>query len=229
MRRSLSGLVVLLAACDEPDHWAFSSSWGKAGALWLESSGAPRFGGEGVVELRGGSAPITGMLRNGDMQWNEVAFTRGDSGLTATFRPAAGGHALAAATVVTGDELPVRVHLKTVFLVGGEPPIGSAALVAAAVGQPLELVPLVDPLVLGPGDLLPIRLRADDGDVAGHPVRIETFDAEQAAWRALAEQHSGAGGRIDVELPHASRIRVTVLRAASADAAQLVFPVGGAR
>lgn len=232
MLRVLVCMLALLTGCSGGDESA-------SGELrlpappdpWLAPSGVLRLGEPArlVVHDAGAGTEVQPLvLRNGAMQWNELAPAPARPPVEFGFVPDAGGHAVAATTIRTaradGDEL---LYAKTVFAVRGEPLRGSAALVTAAVGQPLELVPLADPNVLARGDQLPVRVRADDGVVADLEVRVDR--RADGAWWTDAVLRSGERGLVDVTLSGTGSVRVTVFRPGTRERAQLVFEVGGAR
>jgi len=99
----------------------------------------------------------------------------GKAGTTVRF--AAAGDALLAATTAPETVAGVTVTdcAKCVFpvaLPAADAPPGSAAVVER-VGQPLELVPMLDPLALLPNETLPVRLHFDGPGLADVRVSAE--------------------------------------------------------
>jgi hypothetical protein len=131
---------------------------------------------------------------------------------------------------IDGRERFVSEHAKTIVTVDGDRRAeGSHSAVTQPFGLALELVPLMDPARLRPGDQLALRLRRDAGSAAGVEVAIEHPGG------SVSNHAADAGGHVVVTLEEPGRYCATARDevmegdALHARAASLTFDVGGVR
>jgi hypothetical protein len=72
------------------------------------------------------------------------------------------------------DAAIVSHHVKCMFPVRRDTaePLPASAALSRRIGMPLELVPLIDPLTLLPGDDLPVQVRFDGPSLANAPIEV---------------------------------------------------------
>ena len=94
----------------------------------------------------------------------------------------------------------VSEHLKAIVAAGGGKgePVPTTA-VTARLGLRAELTPLLDPCVLGEGDLLPVRLSLDLADAAGVVLRV-SYSPRTDAEPECVEVQTRAGGFADIAI-----------------------------
>jgi hypothetical protein len=137
------------------------------------------------------------VARVGGTQHNELApdLAGGEAGVSHAFAgpgdALVGCSTLPRAVSLRGEAVELVQHLKTLLFVSQSSrdlPAPSAAL-AERIGLQLELVPMIDPLPLLHGELLPMRLRFDGPGLAGAEVVVQLAPRRSPA--AVVEHFRG--------------------------------------
>lgn len=172
-------------------------------------------------------ASDAGIARLGGSQQNGLApLAAADGAARFDHAFAHGGDALLGVELRTTDGTWHSCkHLRFVHQGGLQRPVSSAAL-AARIGHGLELVPMVDPLPLQPGDLLPVRVLRAGPAVEGARVQIQHASLAQPL-AAVADR--GGIARIAIQGRGLHLLTVTHTEAGQTRHASLTFAVEGVR
>ena len=103
-----------------------------------------------------------------------------------------------------------RRHIKTLFQVGSATDTKNSgdAVYATAVGQRLEIMPLHNPLLLAPGDALPVKIVFDQQPLVGALVKAWHKHNGQLL---LIRATTSATGEVTLNLPYAGDWMVSVV------------------
>ena len=111
------------------------------------------------------------------------------------------------------DGVWTSFHVKSLFFVAADPsevPISSAAL-SYRLGLQLELVPMVDPLPLLPGDTLPIQVRYDGPELANTEVTLAWHADRSGGLQPVFRGTTDDVGSVDLPLAKAGHYRLTAI------------------
>lgn len=178
--------------------------------------------------------------RVGGAQENELVAQQTDGAWTLPVRfPEAGdgvvGFTVSANPGAGAEPGRLRQHAKCVVPVvtGGPEPVGNPGAFARRLGLDVEIVPMVDPTQLRPGEELPLRIRSNHGGAPNTTVTVAIRpDAATGPARELLRAKTDSDGNLIVRLSetglHLISTRV-VDSAGTTHLSTLTFRNGGAR
>lgn len=157
-------------------------------------------------------------LRVGGFQDNAVRVSVGDDGVGALLTPAQAGDTMVGCSTQAvrghyrGELVSLVHHAKSLFFVAGdgvESPVASAAL-TSRMGLDLEIVPMIDPLPLLPGETLPLQVHFQGEALTDAPITVRW--AARGGTEVAAElARTDAVGAVHVPIPAPGLCLVSVV------------------